>query len=233
VRAAQQLAQRGAGDEGLQAAAVAAAADRALGIDQDMADLPRDAAGTAKGATVDHQSRADARRQAQVGHDVRAAAHSECRLAERADVGVVVEVDGELEALLHLAGGVQAHPAGQDRLRVHEAARAVDRAGQAHAGGEDAVALDAGLVDELVNQARGGVERVLGGRVDLELRVGLGEDRVGEVGDGDPEAVVSEVQADHGAGRLVEGDEHRRAATLRAGRRGGLGDALDDQAGGL
>ena len=149
VRAAQQLAQRGAGDEGLEAAAVAAAADRALGIDQDVADLARDAARAAEGAAVDHEAGADARRQAQVGHHVGAAADAEGRLAQRADVGVVVEVDGQPEALLHLRGRVEPDPAGQDRLRVHAAALAVDRAGQAHARGEDAAALDARLLDQL------------------------------------------------------------------------------------
>ena len=44
---------------------------------------------------------------------------------------------------------------------------------------------------------------------------------------------MSEVQPDDGAGRLVERHEHRRAAALRTHGSRGLGDALDDQAGGL
>ena len=174
MRAAQQLAQRGTGDEGLEAAAVAAAADRALGVDQDVADLAGDAARPAEGAAVDHEPGADARRKAQIGHHVGAATDAEGRLAQRADVRVVVQVDGQPETLLHLGGGVERHPARQDRLRVHEAGLAVDRAREAHAGGEDAATLDAGLVDQLRHERGGGVERVHGGAVDLELREGLG-----------------------------------------------------------
>ena len=74
----------------------------------------------------------------------------------------------------------------------------------------------------------GGVERVHGGAVDLELREGLGEDRVGEVGDGDAQGVVAEVEADDGAGRAVEGDQHGRAPALRGGGGDAVGRALDD-----
>ena len=102
-----------------------------------------------KGRPSIDEAGADARGQAQVGHDVGAAADAEGRLAERADVGVVVEVDGQPEALLHLRRGVEPDPAGEDRLRVHEAALAVDRAGQAHARGEHAPALDARLLEQL------------------------------------------------------------------------------------
>ena len=80
------------------------------------------------------------------------------------------------------------------------------------------------------DQRGGGVEGVLGGGVDLELREGLGQDRVGEVGDGDAQGVVAEVEADDGAGRAVEGHQHRRAAALRGGRGDAVGRALDDHA---
>jgi hypothetical protein len=233
VRAAQQVAQRGAGDERLEATAVATAADRALRIDQNVADLPRDAARATERAPVEDEARADAGREAQVGHHVGPAAGPERRLAEGADVGVVVEVDRQPEPRLHLGGGVEADPAGQDRLRVHEPALAVDRARQAHAGGEHAAARDAGLLNQLGDQPGGGVERVLRGGVDLELGVALGQDRVREVRDGDPERVVAEVQADDRPRRAVERHEHRRAAALRAGRGHAVGHALDDHAGRL
>ena len=77
------------------------------------------------------------------------------------------------------------------------------------------------------------VEGVFGGGVDLELREGLGQDRVGEVRDGDAQRVVAEVEPDDGSGRAVERDQHGRAAALRARRGDAVGRALDDHPRGL
>jgi hypothetical protein len=136
-----------------------------------VADLARDAARPAEGAAVDHEARADARREAQIGHHVGAAADAEGRFAQRSDIRVVVQVDGEPEALLHLRGGVEGDPAGQDRLRVHAAALAVDRAGQPHARSRTRP-RPRRPPDELRHERRR-VQRILGGGVDSWLREGL------------------------------------------------------------
>src|SRR6185295_17380008 len=112
--------------ERLEAAAVAAPADRALRIDQDVADLARDAARPAKRSPTDDEPGADAGGETQVGHDLDALAGPERRLAERPDVRVVVEVDGQPEALLHLGGGVDPVERRDDRAGVHEPGLAVD-----------------------------------------------------------------------------------------------------------
>ena len=102
------------GGEGLQAAAVAAAADRAGFVQRDVPDLARRAAGAAVDLTVDHQAGADA-----AGHlDVRQVLHpppaAPDQLAEGAEVGVVVHVHGHAEALRELlaAGWCRPSPAG-------------------------------------------------------------------------------------------------------------------------
>ena len=222
VRLAQQLAQGRAGDEGLQAAAVAAAADRTLRVDEDVADLAGDAARAAERPAVDDQAGADARRQPQVHEHPRAAPGAEGRLAERADVRVVVEVHRRGEPPLELGDGVQPAPAGQDRLRAHEARLAVDRPGQPDAGGQQAPGAHAGRVDQLAGQARGGVERLVGAGVDVELDLLLGEHVVGQRGDGYAQMVVAEVDAEQRARGGVEGEEHRQAAALAA-----VGDTVE------
>ena len=123
VRAAQQLAQRGAGDEGLEAAAVAAAADRALGIDQDVADLAGDAARAAEGAAVDDEAR---RRCPPTGAD--RPSRGVPRPTPKVDspsaptLASLSRWTGSPRRSSISAAGSSADPAGQDRLRVHEAA---------------------------------------------------------------------------------------------------------------
>ena len=80
------------------------------------------------------------------------------------------------------------------------------------------LAVDAGLREHLVDERDRGVEGVLGVVVDVDRAVRLREDRVAEVGDRHPQHRMVEVQAEHGAGAGVEGQEHGRAALRRAPR---------------
>ena len=93
-------------------------------------------------------------------------------------------------------------------------------------------AVDAGLLEQLVGEAGGEVERLVARRVDVDLRLALGEDGERQVGDGDAHVAVAEVDAEERAGGLVERDEHRRPPALGAARRR-RDLALDDQALGL
>ena len=155
-------------------------------------------------------------RQAQVGHDVGAAAGAEGRLAQRADVGVVVEVDRQPEALLHLGGGVERRPSragsaasarGRSRGRSGRAGPCPRRArGRARRRPRRAArSTSAAAVSRASSAAR----------VDVELREGT---RPGSCRRGRRRrraVSVAEVDADHGAGRAVEREEHRRAPALR------------------
>ena len=55
---------------------------------------------------------------------------------------------------------------------------------------------DAGLLERLVDQVGGEVERAGAGVVDVDVGGALGEDGAAEVGDGDAHVVVAEVDAD-------------------------------------
>ena len=134
-------------------------------------------------------------------------------LGERAEVGVVVEVDGQVaEAAAQLGRDREALPAGQDRRRADRAALVVDRPRERHADAEHAVCAEAGLGEQVVDELGGAVERALGGVVDVLRAHRLGEHGAREVGDGDVDVVVAEVDADHRAGRAVEREQRRRAA---------------------
>ena len=66
--------------------------------------------------------------------------------------------------------------------------------------------------------------------IDVELAPGLGEHRVREIGDGDTQVAVAEIDADCDAGGIVERNEHRRAPGARLTVRG-LTIALGDETG--
>src|SRR5439155_18657944 len=87
---------------------------------------------------------ADAGRQQDVDELVDAARHAEDLLAQRADVGVVLQLDVDAEARLHLRGRLDATPAGQDAVGDEPAGRPVDRRRDAEPDAEDPLRLDTG-----------------------------------------------------------------------------------------
>jgi hypothetical protein len=181
------------------------------------------------GPAVDDEARADAGGDHHVDGVAGVARGAQRDLGERAQVGVVVEVDREVaEAAAHLGGHREALPAGQDRGRADGAAVVVDRARERHADADHVGVAEAGLGEQLVDELGGGVERVLGVVVDVLGPHRLGEHGAREVGDGGVDAVVAEVDADHRARRAVEREQRRRAARGHAGR-GVRVRVLDDQ----
>ena len=82
--------------------------------DEHVADLAGHAATPAVRPAVEDEARADARGQPHVDEVVDAARGAEHVLAERADVGVVLELHGDAEPRLHLGRGADAVPAGED-----------------------------------------------------------------------------------------------------------------------
>src|SRR5262249_8671408 len=156
---AQQRDERGAGRQRLQAAAVAAAADRPGLVDGHVADLAGHAASAVIRAPVDDQPGADTGRDLHITGMTGVAAGAQRHLGERARVGVVVDVDGEPEAAAELRAGIDPGPAGQDRAGVDGAARLVDRAGDRDADAEHALAAGAGLLERAVDEPGRDVER--------------------------------------------------------------------------
>ena len=95
----------------------------------------------------------------------------------------------------------------------------VHRPGQAHPGADDLVAAGARSGERLDDEAGGTRDRLRRGEVGVELLVALGEDRVREVGDGDAQVALAEVQPEGDAGAAVQRDEHGRTADRSAGPR--------------
>ena len=161
MRAAQQVDQRAGGGDGLQAAAVAAAADDPVGVDEHVAELARQAGAAAVQAAVEDQPGADAGGDLQVDEVARVAAGAERGLGERAEVRVVVDHHRDVEALAQLGGGGHADPARQDRGGADGAVALVDRARQAHAGADHGLARDARVGQRLDHELGGHLEALV------------------------------------------------------------------------
>ncbi len=202
----EQVQQVAGADEGLQAAPVAAAADRAGLVQGDVADLARGAARAPVDLPVDHQARADAAGHLDVGEVAQAPAGAPDQLAEGAEVGVVVDVHRHAEALGQLAAGGDAGPAGQDRGGAQRPGLHVDRAGHAQAHADHLVRTEAGLREQPLDQGLGPVEALRGRDVDVHRGALLGEDPVGEVADRDPQVGVAEIDPHHDARVTAERD---------------------------
>ena len=139
----QQAEQVAAARDGLEAAAVAAAADRPGLVDRDVPDLARRPVRTAVEPAVEHETRADAGGHLDVDRVPPAAGRAPGDLAERADVRVVLDQDGHLPRLLEAGPQVGPGPPGQD-LALHAVGALVERAGDGHPDAEDALAVLAG-----------------------------------------------------------------------------------------
>src|SRR6478735_1089253 len=169
----------------LEAAVLAAAAEDAVRYDAHVADLRADAVRAAVDLTVQHQPAADTGAdgdQQQVLGVVAGAVHE---LAPRRGVGVVLDHDRELDALLELALEVLVAP-GDVRCEEHHRALLVDVAGRTHAD-----RLDRVPGAELGHQAGDRLLDGLGvgrGRLDAELlddRAVLVDDTAGDLGAAD------------------------------------------------
>ena len=112
------------------------------------------------------------------------------------------------------AASTPTHP-GRIEAALDGAGGAVDRRRQTHPDADHPRPVGAGLLEHLVDELRRGGQPVVGRVVDVQLPPGLGEDGVGEVGDGDAQVAVAEVDPDREPGRGVERDHHRRSAGVR------------------
>ena len=126
-------------------------------------------------APAEHEPRADPRGHHHVDDVVEPPAGAEGDLRERAQVGVVVELDRDLEPAGELVARLHARPAGEDG-RAHDSLVAVDRRREGDARSDDAGAVDARLDQRLGGQVGRRVQGLLGRLVDVELEEALGED---------------------------------------------------------
>src|SRR5713101_3300932 len=81
---------------------------------------------------------------------------------------------------------------------------AVDRSGYADAGADDVAVQDARFDKHLLDHTSRPVEGVEGVVSDLQVAHALGEHVMRKVGHGDLDMAVSDVDADHGSGRVLQ-----------------------------
>ena len=107
-----------------------------------------------------------------------AAAGAPHPLAERAEVRVVLDLDGKAERAAHRVRGPHADPARQDRRLAQLAGGAVDRPGQAHPDADDLRAARARLVEHLADEPGASAIASAAGRSASSSLVALGQHRV-------------------------------------------------------
>ena len=123
-----------AGRDGLEVAAPAAAAERAVELDRDVAELAGHAVGAVEQPAVRDDRATDAGRHREVDEVVLAAAGAEGRLAERGDVRVAVEERRQAESCLDVVGERHVTEVRTEVRRLDDRAGArVDRAGRGDA----------------------------------------------------------------------------------------------------
>src|SRR3954451_4329042 len=193
VHVAQRAEHGGRAGEGLQAAAVPAAADRSSRLDDGVAELARGPAGADVGRAGDDEAGADARRGLHVGHVLRAPAGAPHPLAQRAEVGVVLDLHGMPERVRDRIRRADVDPTGKDRRVAELAARAVDRPGQPHPDPDELAAAHRRLIECVLEHQLGERDRLAGRQVGVQRAVALGEQLVREVAERDPQVALAEV----------------------------------------
>lgn len=179
---------------------------------------PHGATGTAIDLPVDHQTGADTAGDLDVRQVPDPAPAPPDQLAERAEIGIVVDVHRYAEALGQLVAGVDAGPARQDRGGAERARFDVDRPGDTEADTYHLLTTDTGGHDQPLDQFLGPAESLGGGGVHIEGLGFLREHLMGEVPDGHPQMRMAEIHSDDNARVSAERDAAGPAAARRSGR---------------
>src|SRR5688572_5854413 len=136
--AAPQVLRDGVGvGQGVQAAAPAALADQAVFVDGGVAELAGRAVGPAIQGAVENQPGSDAGSGVDEGDVLEPAGGAPGHLGQRAEVGVVVDQQGQLQ---HIVGGgprVDVDPWFEGGGPAVDAGAPLDRAGNGHADADD------------------------------------------------------------------------------------------------
>ena len=211
VRGAEEGDERSGGRDRLQAAAAPAAANGSLRAHLDVPQLAGDAGRAVIEAAAEHEPGADAGRHHHVDDVCEPPPCAEGDLRERTQVGVVVELDRNLQPAGELFARLDACPA-REHGRADDPLLAVDGRRRAPSRSDHAAALDARLGQHARRPVRPRRRETPRGAVHVELDEALGQDGRGEVGHGDAHVPVAEVEAEGGSRRGVEAEEHRRPA---------------------
>ena len=223
--------QRGAAGVRLEAAAVAAAADRAVLVDRHVADLAGLAVDAAEQVAADDEPGADRVADADEHRRRDGARASLARLGETAEVRLAVDEDGAADAGLKALGDVDALPAAQEARRGDHAGARIDRRRKRESDGEDVADRAAERLHHVAEQDREPVELGVVPVVERERDRALRHDRAGRIGDRDVQLARAEVHAGDQAELAGERDEGRAAAAARGERRveqAGCRQLLDD-----
>ena len=215
-RRAQQRHHRRAGGERLETAAVAAAADQPVLVDEHVPDLPGRAAVPVVRAPVDDQARADARGHLHVGGGAPPLRRPESPRRARRGWRRCRGARGSRSCSAARRPRPR-RPSPKDRARGKRAARVVDRARQRHAHADHLPLVHAPLVEHPRDQLGSLLERSVGVLVHVHPGARLGDHGAGEVAHRHADLVVVEVEADGGAGRRVERELRGRAPWRPAG----------------
>ena len=132
-----------------------------------MPDLAGNAQRPVKRAPGENQPSSYSGGEADVHEVVDVAPGAEYLFAERPDIRVVVELDGDTEPLFELGRRSDAMPAGQDAVRLELARGLVDRCRDPEPDAEQLVAADAGAAQRLAEQLVREVEALDRGVIDL------------------------------------------------------------------
>ncbi|RPK83367.1 hypothetical protein EES45_06945 [Streptomyces sp. ADI97-07] len=205
------------GGEGLQAAAVAAAAHGARLVERDVPDLARRTARPAVDVPLDHQTGADAAGDLDVGEVPDPAAAAPDELTQRPEVGVVVDVHRHTQAPRELLAGIDARPARQDRGGAQRAGLDVDRPRHTQAHADHLLGTYPGGLDQAVDQLLRPAEALGRRGVDVQRLRFLGQHLVGQVPDGHPKVRMSEINPYDDARVSTQGDAPGTASARRGG----------------
>ena len=208
------------GGDGFQAATVAAVTKRSLLVEGRVPDLAGRTGRASQQAPVDHDPGADAGRRLDVGKVRTVPPRAPGQLGQRAEVRVVLDLDRDPKALLHLRRDAKPDPTREDGGRPGGAVGAVDRPGNAHTHAQHARALHGDLGQDLRKHGGCDVERSSGLAIDVQVIPAFREHVVAEVRDGDRHVAVPEVDADHDVRGIPKHELHARSPSTGVSRPG-------------
>jgi len=127
--------------------------------------------------------------------------------AQRGQVDVVLEADLGAQHLADRLGQPVPAPSRQAGGQGHQVPPGIEHAGASHRGVGDLAPREAGLAGQVMRDLTDLTDQGAGAP-DTGPFVAAGDDRPGDVGDGGPDPVPADVDADHAAGRGVDLVEH-------------------------
>ena len=202
------------GGVGVQAAALAAAAERAALVDGRVADLARAAGGAADQGAVHEQAAPDAVVELDGDAVVAAPPGAPQVLAQGRQVRVVVDAHRHAQGPLDVRAG-HAVPAGEHPGGFHRVRMVPDGTGQRDPGADQGVVGQAGRGERLVQQPPRDGQALGAGVAVRQVALAGADDVVREVAEQDPQPPEAELDPGHRAVARVQRQPQARAACPR------------------